>query len=87
MYVKKTEIEVLPVVDLSGKSAFQNFFLWAMQHRWEGSMHAPDKIAFRSLNSERLITIANPQLADWRCTRRDIFYERMRAFTLHGPKE
>ena len=25
-YVKKTEVEVLPVVDLSGKSAFQIFF-------------------------------------------------------------
>ena len=28
---KKTEVEVLPVVDLSGKSAF-HFFLWAIQH-------------------------------------------------------
>ena len=31
-YVKQTKVEVFPVVDLSGKSAFQ-IFLWAMQHR------------------------------------------------------
>ena len=32
-YVKKTEVEVLPVMNLSGKSASLIFFLWAMQHR------------------------------------------------------
>ena len=35
-YVKTTEVDVLPVVDLSGKIGFSVFFLWAMQHSYVG---------------------------------------------------
>ena len=37
---KKTEVEVLPVVDLSAESPFFSF-LWAMQHRWTQDVRNP----------------------------------------------